>query len=86
MFAGKESEAEFRRFLQTYLGLCRASLLPGAVLFACMDWRQIDLLLDAGRDAGLDRINVAVWNKGSGGMGGLYRSAHEFVAVFCNGK
>jgi DNA modification methylase len=33
----------------------------------------------------LDRINVAVWNKGSGGMGGLYRSAHEFIAVFCNG-
>ncbi|CCB66724.1 DNA methyltransferase [Hyphomicrobium sp. MC1] len=86
MFAGKESEAEFRKFLQTYLTLCRASLLPEAVLFACMDWRQIDLLLDAGRDAGLDRINVAVWNKGSGGMGGLYRSCHELIGVFCNGK
>jgi DNA modification methylase len=85
MFSGKESEAEFRQFLQTYLTLCRASLLPGAVLFACMDWRQIVLLLGAGRDAGLDRINVAVWNKGSGGMGGLYRSAHEFIAVFCLG-
>ncbi len=86
MFAGKESEAEFHQFLKTYLSLCRASLLPGAVLFACMDWRQIDLLLDAGRDAGLDRINVAVWNKGSGGMGGLYRSCHELIGVFCNGK
>lgn len=86
MFAGNESEAEFRQFLQTYLALCRASLLPGAVLFACMDWRQIDLLLNAGREAGLDRINVAVWNKGAGGMGGLYRSAHELIAVFCNGK
>lgn len=85
MFAGKESEAEFRQFLRTYLTLCRASLLPDAVLFACMDWRQIDHLLDAGRGAGLNRINIAVWNKGSGGMGGLYRSAHEFVAVFCNG-
>jgi DNA modification methylase len=85
MFAGKESEAEFRQFLRTYLTLCRASLLSGAVLFACMDWRQIDVLLDAGREAGLNRINVAVWNKGSGGMGGLYRSAHEFVVVFCNG-
>lgn len=86
MFAGKESDAEFRQFLQTYLTLCRASLIPGAVLFACMDWRQIDLLLDAGRESGLDRINVAVWNKGSGGMGGLYRSAHELIAVFCNGN
>jgi DNA modification methylase len=28
---------------------------------------------------------MAVWNKGSGGMGGLYRSAHELIPVFCNG-
>lgn len=85
MFAGKESDVEFRQFLETYLRLCRVSLAPGGVLFACMDWRQIDILLAAGRDAGLQRINVAVWNKGSGGMGGLYRSAHELIAVFCNG-
>lgn len=85
MFAGRESDGEFRQFLETYLRLCRASLAPGAVLFACMDWRQIDFLLEAGRDAGLQRINIAVWNKGSGGMGGLYRSAHELIAVFCNG-
>ena len=86
MFAGKESEAEFRQFLETYLRRCKESLAPGAVIFACMDWRNIDVILAAGRDAGLDRINVAVWNKGSGGMGGLYRSAHELIVVFCDGK
>jgi len=86
MFSGKESDDEFRQFLKAYLCLCQASCAPGAVLFACMDWRQIDILLEAGDDAGLQRINVAVWNKGSGGMGGLYRSAHEFIAVLCNGK
>jgi len=86
MFAGKESDAEFRQFLKTYLRHCRTSCAPGAVLFACMDWRQIDRLLEAGDDAGLQRINVAVWSKGAGGMGGLYRSACEFVAVFCNGE
>lgn len=85
-FSGKESEAEFSAFLKAYLEQCRAFTRPGAVIFACMDWRQIDALLQAGRAAGLARINVAVWNKGAGGMGGLYRSAHEFVAVFCNGK
>lgn len=86
MFSGKESDDEFRQFLKAYLCLCQASCAPGAVLFACMDWRQIDILLEAGDDAGLQRINVAVWNKESGGMGGLYRSAHEFIAVLCNGK
>lgn len=86
MFSGKESDEEFRQFLRSYLRLCRASSAPGAVILACMDWRQIDILLEAGRDADLDRINVAVWNKGSGGMGALYRSAHELIAIFCNGK
>ncbi|QZP07730.1 DNA modification methylase [Caenibius sp. WL] len=86
MFAGKESEEEFAAFLEAYLTHCRTFTSPGAVIFAAMDWRQIDVLLQAGRAAGLSRINVAVWNKGAGGMGSTYRSAHEFFAVFCNGK
>lgn len=49
-----------------------------------MDWRQVDLLMLAGRDAGLHRINKAIWNKGAGGMGSLYRSAYEEVVVFCS--
>ena len=85
-FAGKETDEEFSLFLLKFLGHCREFTSAGAVIFACMDWRQIDRLLIAGREAGLERINVAVWNKGSGGMGGLYRSAQEFIAVFCNGK
>lgn len=72
-------------FFATYLAHCKASTSPGAVIFACMDWRQIDTLLVAGREVGLTRNNVACWHKG-GGMGGLYRNAHEFVAVFINGK
>jgi len=85
-FAGKESDAEFSLFLEQYLQRCREFTSVGAVTFTCMDWRQIDRLLIAGNKAGLNRINIAVWNKGSGGMGGLYRSGHEFIAVFCNGK
>ncbi|MBP8233871.1 MAG: DNA modification methylase [Rhizorhabdus sp.] len=85
MGCGEMSDDQFRVFLAGYLKLCKAYAAPGAVLYACMDWRQIDLLLLAGRDAGLSRINKAIWNKGSGGMGGLYRSAYEEIAVFCNG-
>lgn len=84
MFAGKESEAEFRQFLEDWLCHCKMVSAPGAVIFACVDWRQVDTLLDAGHSVGLHRLNVAVWNKGSGGMGGSpYRSAHELIAVFC---
>lgn len=39
----------------------------------------------AAEAVGLRHINTVVWDKGSGGMGTPYRSAYEFVGVFCNG-
>lgn len=86
MGCGEMSDDRFREFLGNYLKLCKAHCSKGAVLFACMDWIQIAILLFAGRDAGLSLINKAVWFKGSGGMGGLYRSAYEEIAVFCTDK
>lgn len=79
------TDEEFRDFLQTFLEHSKANLKPGGVLFACMDWRNIALLVEAGKAASYKLINMSVWDKGSGGMGGLYRSAHEMVAVFCHG-
>lgn len=86
MACGEMSDAQFRQFLSSWMEHCRAHCSKGAVMFACMDWRQQHLLRLAGEDAGLTHINTAAWDKGSGGMGPLYRSAHEFVLVFCNGK
>lgn len=86
MAVGEMSDDAFTTFLKSYLAHCKAHISVGAVVFACMDWRQIDFLLLAGRLEELTRINMVVWNKGSGGMGSLYRSAYELIAVFCNGK
>ncbi|RVQ69635.1 DNA methylase [Croceicoccus ponticola] len=87
MAVGEMEDGEFFTFLTTYLGHCRTVTSEGAIIFACMDFRQIDLLLMAGRNVGLTRNNVAIWTKGSGGMtGSIYRSQYENIAVFCNGK
>jgi hypothetical protein len=43
-------------------------------------------ILAAGRAAGFDLLNLCVWVKSNGGMGSLYRSRHELVFVFRNGK
>lgn len=83
---GEKSDEEFTDFLTTWLGHCKDSTSTGAIIFAFMDWRQIEKLLLAGESVGLTRKNIAVWDKGSGGMGGIYRNAHEFAAVFGNGK
>ncbi|MFC0588297.1 site-specific DNA-methyltransferase [Novosphingobium aquiterrae] len=86
MASGEMDGGQFTGFLKTYLQHCATFTSLGAIIFACMDWRQIEKLLVAGSEVGLTRNNIVVWNKGSGGMGSLYRSAHEFIAVFCNGS
>lgn len=86
MASGEMDDAEFTQFLRTYLAHCLIVTSKGAIIFACIDWRQAERLLEAGREAGLARVNVVVWDKGSGGMGSLYRSAYELIAVFCNGS
>lgn len=86
MAAGEMSDTEFAAFLKTWLVHAANHSVAGAAIFACMDWRQIGTLLGAGKEAGLVLANLAVWNKGSGGMGSLYRSAHELVPVFSVGS
>jgi DNA modification methylase len=80
--SGEMSDAEFAGFLTKAHKQLAEAIKPGGVLFSCMDWRSIATLIRAGQAAELDLINLAVWDKGVGGMGSLYRSQHELVAVF----
>lgn len=80
--SGEMTDAEFTGFLTQYLERSAEACRPGAVLFVCMDWRHIDALIGAGKAMGLELINLCVWNKTNGGMGSLYRSKHELIAVF----
>jgi len=82
MASGEMSEAEFVAFLQTVLGHMAGVSMDGAIHFVCMDWRHLFELLTAGRKVYSDLKNLCVWNKTNGGMGSLYRSKHELVAVF----
>jgi DNA modification methylase len=85
MAAGEMSKPEFTRFLESALsGICQHAM-PGALVYACMDWRHMSELLAAGEASGWDLLNVCVWVKSNGGMGSLYRSRHEFCFVFRNG-
>jgi DNA modification methylase len=86
MASGELSDKEFEGFLADNLKIITSYLVSGAVVFSFMDHRSIHLLYAAGESAGLSRINLVVWYKQSGAMGSLYRSAHELIAVFCNGK
>jgi DNA modification methylase len=85
MASGEMSEAEFTRFLTTVFRHLAAASVDGSIHFVCIDWRHLLELLRAGRIAYSELKNLCVWAKANGGMGSLYRSQHELVAVFKNG-
>jgi len=86
MASGKMSEVEFERFLLTcFRHLCAFSR-SGSVHFICIDWRHLRELLGAGTEIYGSLSNFCVWVKSNGGMGSLYRSRHELIGVYKNGK
>ena len=80
--SGEMSEAEFTRFLTVTMSCMRKASRAGALHFICMDWRHLFELLSAGRAVYDGYKNLCVWAKPNAGMGSLYRSQHELVAIF----
>jgi 16S rRNA G966 N2-methylase RsmD len=85
MASGEMSDAEFLVFLRSSCERLIANSADGSIHFLCMDWRGLQTLLEAGR-AYSELKNICCWVKSAGGMGSLYRSQHELIAVFKHGK
>jgi DNA modification methylase len=85
MASGEMTSGEFERFLSIALSNACAQLTDGAIAFVCMDHAHLLELLRVGEQVFSERLNICMWDKGRGGMGSLYRSQHECVAVFKNG-
>jgi DNA modification methylase len=86
MASGEMDEAQFTKFLTDSLGLLARYTVSGSVHFVCMDWRHQRELLAAGGQSYDTLLNLCVWVKNNGGQGSFYRSRHELVFVFRNGK
>lgn len=86
MASGEMSPAEFRAFLSESLSAMAAACQDGAIAFVCMDWGHITDLFQIGAEIFSETKNLIVWDKGVGGMGSMYRSQHELIAVFKKGK
>ena len=86
MASGEMTELEYIRFLVTAISLFARWSTVGSVHFVFVDWRHFAQLLAAGREVYPHLLNVCVWVKSNAGMGSFYRSQHEFVCVFRNGR
>ena len=86
MASGEMSRPEFEQFLATVLREVAAHTESGSLHYICIDWRGLHALLGAGDRIYRELKNLCVWVKGSPGMGTLYRSQHEFIAVYKKGN
>ena len=86
MASGELSPAEFTSFLTNALRAAASSSMNGSLQYWFMDWRHLGELLAAGNAIYSELKNLCVWTKDNAGMGSLYRSQHELILVFKNGK
>ena len=84
--SGEKSSAQFTKFLEESLGLLAEYSADGTIHFVCTDWRHLDEMLAAGRRTYRELKNLVVWNKTNAGMGSFYRSQHELIFVWKNGR
>ena len=86
MASGEMSREQFTQFLRTAFTNLRDWSVDGSLHYLCMDWRHIIEITAACDDVYTEMKNLCVWNKASGGMGSLYRSKHELIFVYKNGR
>jgi DNA modification methylase len=85
MAAGEMSDAEFANFLTRVCSLFVRHSKDGSLHYLFMGWQHIGELLAAGKVSYTELKNIAIWVKNAPGMGGLYRSQYELVAIFKSG-
>jgi DNA modification methylase len=86
MASGEMDRPEFTAFLSQACCNLAAFSADGSLHFLFMDWRHIEDLLAVGRRVYGELKNLCVWVKDNAGMGSFYRSQHELIAVFKNGR
>lgn len=84
--SGEMSPEEFTRFLTAIFEYLKSYSKNSALQYIFMDWRHSLELLSAAKNVDLEHKNTCIWVKDNGGMGSLYRSRHEMVHIFKNGK
>ena len=85
MASGEMDDRTYTEFLAKTCCLFARYSLDGSVHYVCMDWRHLRELLEAARVYS-ELKNICVWAKDGPGMGSFYRSQHEFIFVFKNGR
>ena len=82
--AGVADDKMVRPFFRDVLGQCQRVAKVCGHVYVCCDWHSAMTLEAVSREAGLAAKNLIVWDKGDGGVGGMYQHCHELVWFFSN--
>ena len=85
MAKGELTSPQYQAFLQTVLSHCVRFSRNGSIHYVFIDWRHLRELFAAGESVYTELKNLVVWAKTNAGMGSLYRSQHELIAVYKSG-
>lgn len=86
MASGEMTEEEFIGFLSKIFHNLVLFSNDGSLHYVCMDWKHVYEIITAGKKNYNALKQLCIWSKGTGGMGNFYRSQHELIFVFKNGK
>jgi DNA modification methylase len=86
MANGEMTFEQFGQFNRDWMSAAMAHLADGGLLATFIDWRSVEIVLQAGRNLGLSLLNIVVWAKTNGGQGSLWRSQHELLPIFKKGE
>jgi DNA modification methylase len=86
MASGEMAPDQFASFLTGSMKHLAAHSRDGSLHYVFMDWRHCQEILSAGNVIYSELKNICVWCKTNAGMGSFYRSQHELVFVFKNGR
>ena len=86
MANGEMTHEQYAQFNRAWMSAAAAHLSDGALLASFIDWRSVEIILQAGRELGFSLLNIVVWVKTNGGQGSLWRSQHELLPVFKIGE
>ena len=86
MASGEMSPGEYTAFLRCVFSMLARYSVDGSIHFICNDWRHAGEVLASSAKQYTELKNLCVWAKPNAGMGSFYRSQHELVFVFKNGK
>ncbi len=86
MASGEMKTGQFTEFLKDVFKNLVNYSTDGSIHYVCMDWRHNLEILNAGFSRYTEFKNLCIWAKDQPGQGAFYRSQHELVFVWKNGK